>query len=605
MAKKHPKPTPLPRRKKPPSSLLSHYALLAAVAALTALALAVVVGYEWSPTAPLASSPPRPSPRRPSQRRPVRPPTPDMRRVRALYEEAYSHQLQRRPVRALEAYKACIAELNPEASLAISDPPSSTSSSSTVRVSTTTPRHPMEPEIHFNIALLLRATESGGVVGRNDAEAVGELRTVLSMAPKHPRAHGLLGNMLMRAHEYKQAAAVFEAGTVAHPRNPDYHFHHGRSLGRLLVRETTGAKTAETVGTDGYPLRPPPLLSAKHRTQRDAATASFERAVSLMQRHGIPAHKVMPTRDGGRVLQWAETLNHYGGFLQAYVGREAALEVYRKGAYEVGVWPHPLRRHVEERIVMLPGEETKGEEHVRRIPGVIGTDHVLYPREAVAVLMRHYGTLREEALRALGEGGGGGGGGGGSGGRGGVDVGGGRGSDEEEGGVGGAAGGAGGRQGGDAVATSAVATASSSSAYMRETENLHDRGKWTHLRFTAGGRWNETAAAAAPKTFGILQQLKDLQGCMKQGCSELLAQFSRLSPGSHIVPHCGPTNLRLRIHVALSVPGGSCCRMRVGERVVEPAWTEGEVSVWRGGWGCVWWVSGGGVSHCLSLCACR
>ena len=37
-------------------------------------------------------------------------------------------------------------------------------------------------------------------------------------------------------------------------------------------------------------------------------------------------------------------------------------------------------------------------------------------------------------------------------------------------------------------------------------------------------------------------------------------------PGARLRPHCGPTNLRLRVHVGLSVPDGA--GMRVGDVVV-------------------------------------
>ena len=48
--------------------------------------------------------------------------------------------------------------------------------------------------------------------------------------------------------------------------------------------------------------------------------------------------------------------------------------------------------------------------------------------------------------------------------------------------------------------------------------------------------------------------------------------FSRLTPKSHIGAHCGPSNLRLRVHLGLKVPPG--CRIRVGEEV--RTWTAGE-----------------------------
>ena len=51
--------------------------------------------------------------------------------------------------------------------------------------------------------------------------------------------------------------------------------------------------------------------------------------------------------------------------------------------------------------------------------------------------------------------------------------------------------------------------------------------------------------------------------------------FSRLTPGSHISKHCGPSNLRLRCHLGLQVPDG--CRIRVGDEI--RAWKQGECLV--------------------------
>ena len=40
--------------------------------------------------------------------------------------------------------------------------------------------------------------------------------------------------------------------------------------------------------------------------------------------------------------------------------------------------------------------------------------------------------------------------------------------------------------------------------------------------------------------------------------------FSVLSPGTHIEPHCGATNLRLRCHLPLQLPTAGRAEMRVG-----------------------------------------
>src|ERR1700744_1142989 len=46
--------------------------------------------------------------------------------------------------------------------------------------------------------------------------------------------------------------------------------------------------------------------------------------------------------------------------------------------------------------------------------------------------------------------------------------------------------------------------------------------------------------------------------------------------GTHIAPHCGPTNLRLRCHLGIAVPAGDCA-IRVGDET--RFWTEGECLV--------------------------
>jgi len=51
-----------------------------------------------------------------------------------------------------------------------------------------------------------------------------------------------------------------------------------------------------------------------------------------------------------------------------------------------------------------------------------------------------------------------------------------------------------------------------------------------------------------------------------------LAYLSRLRPGAHIRPHSGPTNMRLRCHLGITVPQGDCA-IRVGEEIRR--WQEG------------------------------
>jgi aspartate beta-hydroxylase len=55
-----------------------------------------------------------------------------------------------------------------------------------------------------------------------------------------------------------------------------------------------------------------------------------------------------------------------------------------------------------------------------------------------------------------------------------------------------------------------------------------------------------------------------------------LIYVSRLPAGAHISPHRGPTNLRVRCHLAITVPAGDCA-IRVGNET--RAWDEGKCLV--------------------------
>jgi aspartate beta-hydroxylase len=88
-----------------------------------------------------------------------------------------------------------------------------------------------------------------------------------------------------------------------------------------------------------------------------------------------------------------------------------------------------------------------------------------------------------------------------------------------------------------------------------------------------GGSWN----VCYLKLHGVVDTSSALTKCPRT--SELLdglprgydhAMFSALAPGTHVKPHCGPTNKKLRVHFPLHVPAGtSMCRLRAGDQVVE------------------------------------
>ena len=130
----------------------------------------------------------------------------------------------------------------------------------------------------------------------------------------------------------------------------------------------------------------------------------------------------------------------------------------------------------------------------------------------------------------------------------------------------------------------------SSSGYEMEGENLHASGSWKMLKFTSGnGEINKEICNLLPFTCKIVLQMKSMIKCLKEKCRELFVYVSKLSHGTNIPAHCGPTHKRLRMHLPLKVvgdgKGGECCAIQFhgeidrGEDVLKEYWKEGEVLV--------------------------
>lgn len=123
-----------------------------------------------------------------------------------------------------------------------------------------------------------------------------------------------------------------------------------------------------------------------------------------------------------------------------------------------------------------------------------------------------------------------------------------------------------------------------SSVFGPEPESdLVAEGLWAQFDFSIDGRKLEENCALCPETTRVLDSLEEAQGCD-------LMLFSANVPGTHLRPHCGPHNARLRCHLALLVPEG--CSLRVGTEV--RTWEEGrcvlfddsfEHEVWNRGQG--------------------
>ena len=93
-------------------------------------------------------------------------------------------------------------------------------------------------------------------------------------------------------------------------------------------------------------------------------------------------------------------------------------------------------------------------------------------------------------------------------------------------------------------------------------------GAWREVRFFSEGLRNDANCNACPRTAAMLTAIP---GATTAG----LAYFSALDPGTHLHPHWGPHNARLRCHLGLVIPDH--CHIRVGQET--RSWEVGKAMV--------------------------
>ncbi len=99
-------------------------------------------------------------------------------------------------------------------------------------------------------------------------------------------------------------------------------------------------------------------------------------------------------------------------------------------------------------------------------------------------------------------------------------------------------------------------------------------------RYLSSGNWSEAPLVTfRARRFHTCSHLPVLGKLLRQwrsvsSCRKCTAKVVRLSAGAHLLPHCGPTNVRLRLHLPLQVPSDCSPRMRVGAKS-EVRWEEG------------------------------
>lgn len=106
--------------------------------------------------------------------------------------------------------------------------------------------------------------------------------------------------------------------------------------------------------------------------------------------------------------------------------------------------------------------------------------------------------------------------------------------------------------------------------FLPVEEPLLNRGEWEQITFYESGQRYDDACSRFPITASIMESIPEATSA---GAG--VVTLSWLHPGSHIVPHCGGTNARLRVHLGLRVPDGPV--LRVGDELLH--WSEGRCLV--------------------------
>lgn len=106
--------------------------------------------------------------------------------------------------------------------------------------------------------------------------------------------------------------------------------------------------------------------------------------------------------------------------------------------------------------------------------------------------------------------------------------------------------------------------------FLPVEEPLLGEGRWEQVTFYEAGHRFDDACARFPVTAEVIDGIPEASHA-----GTGVATLSWLHPGTRIVPHCGGTNARLRVHLGLSVPPGPA--IRVGEEWL--SWQEGRCLV--------------------------
>ncbi|XP_017120256.1 aspartyl/asparaginyl beta-hydroxylase isoform X1 [Drosophila elegans] len=123
-----------------------------------------------------------------------------------------------------------------------------------------------------------------------------------------------------------------------------------------------------------------------------------------------------------------------------------------------------------------------------------------------------------------------------------------------------------------AIRDEGLALLGRSGFFEDEAEQLRDKGVWQQFELYAQGHRVKDNCRRTPITCSLLQEFPESGGCRRGQ-----VKFSVMQAKTHVWPHCGPTNCRLRAHLTLVAPEPEKTSLRVAEQ--ERTWREGELFI--------------------------
>ena len=112
--------------------------------------------------------------------------------------------------------------------------------------------------------------------------------------------------------------------------------------------------------------------------------------------------------------------------------------------------------------------------------------------------------------------------------------------------------------------------------FISDHENLGNRKKWHVYYLYEHGKIHKGNCVNARYTCRIFHDLSI--------CPKCLVMFSMMESGTHVFPHIGPTNERLRVHIGLDIPepytqvaAASPSKLRVGNEYI--SWENGKMLI--------------------------